>query len=79
MMGVLFNDGCGRNEQPEEKQGIEIHAPGVDIKIDKNEGVNVKAPNTEVHASKEKGAEVKAPGVDLEAQPQTLRLDSDVE
>ena len=77
--GLLLSYGCAENEPPAQKQGVEIHAPGVDIKINKKDGVNVIAPGTEVHTSKEKGVEVRAPGVEVDAQPIKPRPDSDPE
>jgi phage gp45-like len=58
--------GCGaREEVKKEQKGIEINAPGVQIKINEDEGVNVKAPGAEVKANKE-GVKVKAPRTDVE-------------
>jgi hypothetical protein len=50
-------------QAPPPKSGIEVKAPGVDIKIDK-EGANIKAPGAEVKIDKE-GADIKAPGADV--------------
>ncbi|MEO8164118.1 MAG: hypothetical protein ABI619_01855 [Betaproteobacteria bacterium] len=72
---LLLYGGRAKDAPPAPQQGIEIHAPGVDIEINKQEGANVKAPGTEVHADKENGLDVKARGVELEAQPRESHPD----
>jgi hypothetical protein len=47
----------------EEGGGIEIQAPGVDVKVERDKGVEVKAPGVDVEARPKEG-EVK---VDTEA------------
>ena len=79
LASLLASHGCAKTEPPGQKGGLEIHAPGVDIKINKQDGVNVKAPGTEVHAGQGKGVDVKAPGVDVEVKPQQPDPDSDQE
>ena len=78
-ISTCVSHGCIKSEPPKQKPGIEIHAPGVDITIDKERGVDVQAPGTDVHVDKEKGLEVKAPGVEVEARPQKSRADSEPE
>lgn len=59
--------GCAKEEKPPQSQGLEIHAPGVDVTLDPEHGLHVEAPGTEVNVNKEEGVRVQAPGVDVEA------------
>lgn len=67
--GLFFSTGCAEKEAPKAKtgSGIEIHVPGVDIKLNPQDGLEVKAPGTEVRAKKGEGVEVKAPGTEVRA------------
>jgi hypothetical protein len=44
--------GCEKKpkEAVEEKPGIEVNAPGVEVKVDPKEGVKVEAPGVDVEA-----------------------------
>ena len=68
LAGLLFSTGCAKNEPPK-RDGFELHAPGVDIKINSQDGVEVKAPGTEVRASKDRGVQVKAPNTAVDIEP----------
>ncbi len=54
---VALLTGCSNSSPPAspptEKKGIEVHAPGVDVKVDK-EGVDVKAPGADVEIDRKK-------------------------
>lgn len=64
----LIVSGCAEKVEPPQSQGLEIHAPGVDVTIEPEQGVHVKAGGTEVNADKEQGVNVEAPGVDVEVE-----------
>lgn len=57
--------GCEKSvDKPpaEEGGGIEINAPGVDVKVDRKDGVDVKTPAVDVEADTKGGADVKVDG-----------------
>ncbi len=58
----------GGSQGSEQKQGLDIKVPGVDIKVG-DKGVDVKAPGVNVKADRE-GVDVKAPGVNVKTDQQ---------
>lgn len=66
----LCVSGCGKEEStPENKQpGIEINAPGTNIKIDRETGVEIEAPGVKLKSDSEGNTEVDAPGADVKVE-----------
>ncbi len=62
--------GCGKEERaPENKQpGIQINAPGTNIKIDPETGVEIEAPGVKIKSDSEGKTEVDAPGTDVKVE-----------
>jgi hypothetical protein len=64
VIGLAIALGCEKKNKagapPQEGPGVEVQAPGVDVKVDK-EGVEVQTPGADVEARPE-GADVKVDG-----------------
>lgn len=59
--------GCNSEKPAEDnKGGIEINAPGTNIKIDPENGVEVDAPGTKIRSDSDGNTSVDAPGVDAD-------------
>ncbi len=46
--------------------GVDVQAPGVDVKVDSERGVDVKAPGVDVQVERDKKVNVKTSGVDVQ-------------
>lgn len=51
--------------------GVDVQAPGVDVKVDSKKGVDVKAPGVGVQVERDKKVGVQAPGVDFQLDSTT--------
>ena len=52
----------------DQKGGISVKLPGVEINVDEDKGVEVKAPGTDVNVSKD-GIDITAPNVKIKTTP----------
>jgi hypothetical protein len=59
--------GCNTkaNKPAEEKSGLHIEAPGVDVQVGGDQGVQVEAPGTDVDLKPGEGGRITAPGTDI--------------
>ena len=63
---VSFLAGCGQQQPPPNKGGINITAPGVNINIDPEGAAKVQAPGVQVNTDPKGGAKVDAPNVNIQ-------------
>jgi hypothetical protein len=53
----------------DQKSGLSIKLPGVEINVDEDKGVDVKAPGTDVNVNRD-GVDITAPNVRIRTAPQ---------